>query len=95
MGKKKYFLDVDNAIILHDVKQIKKEPAEAKIKTKNQLAKKLFKLKTLEGSEVSIYTKLSRYEKEGFFSKDEALVSALLSVLEVEENELVKEMKAV
>lgn len=88
MGKR--FLDIDNCIIIHDVKQIKKEPAEAKIKTKNKLARLLFKNKSLAGSKISIYTKLSRYEKEGFNTEDVELTTAILNVLEVSKDELVR-----
>lgn len=91
MSTKKKFLDIDNCIIIHDVKQIKKEPAQKKIKTKNQLARQLFKLKLVEGSKISIYTKLSRYEKEGFKNEDTELTKALLEVLEVDKSELIKE----
>ena len=84
------FLDIDNCIIIHDVKQIKKEPAEAKIKTKNKLAKEIHKRKALSGSKISIYTKLSRAEKDGFKQEDNDLIEALLSVLEVDRTELVK-----
>lgn len=90
--RQRYFLDVDNCIILHDVKQIKKEPPQKKIKTKRQLAKLLVKKKLVEGSEVSIYTKLSRYEKDGFLTEDKELTGALLKVLEVETSDLVKEV---
>ena len=83
------FLDIDNAIIIHDVKQIKKIPAQAKIKTKNQLSKKLLKNKDIEGTKVSIYTKLSRAEKDGFKNEDVDLVNAILKVLEVSREELV------
>jgi hypothetical protein len=93
MNKERQYLDIDNAIIIHDVKQIKKEPAEKKIKTKRQLAKKLAKKKLYEGSEVSIYTKLSRYEKDGFSTEDLELTSALLKVLEVTKEELIKTMQ--
>lgn len=86
------YLDVDNCIIIHDVKQIKKTPEEAKIKTKRRLAKKLAKLKLVEGTDVSIYTKLSRYEKEGFKTEDTELTTAILKVLEVEKSELIREL---
>lgn len=87
MSNRKY-LDIDNSIIIHDVKQIKKHPCGTKIKTKNQLSKILFKRKDVEGTKISIYTKLSRYEKDGF-SKECELIAPLLKVLEVEEKELV------
>lgn len=90
MEKIKKFLDIDNCIIIHDVKQIKKEPAEKKIKTKRQLAKQLVKNKLYEGTEVSIYTKLSRYEKDGFIAEDQELTKALLKTLEVDKDELIK-----
>lgn len=81
--------NVDNCIILHDVKQIKKEPPEKKIKTKRQLSKQIFKKKLYEGSEVSIYTKLSRYEKNGFRTEDKELTEAILKVLEVDKKDLI------
>jgi hypothetical protein len=86
----KIYLDIENAIIIHDVKQIKKEPAQKKIKTKNQLAKKIHKLKLIEGSEESIYTKIWRSETEGYKQEPKELITALLKVLEVDMNELVK-----
>ncbi len=89
MGRK--FLDIDNCIIIHDVKQIQKSPAQAKTKTKRQLAKKLAKSKTVKGTEISIYTKLSRYEKEGFKTEDKELTLAILEKLEVSKEELIKE----
>jgi hypothetical protein len=92
MAKTKNYLDIDNCIIIHDVKQIKKEPSEKKIKTKRQLSKQLVKRKLLEGSEVSIYTKLSRAEKDGFKTEDKKLTEALLKILEVDRSELIKEV---
>ena len=91
MPNKKYFLNIDNCIIMNDVKQIKKEPAEAKTKTKNQLARKIFNKNLYPGSKVSIYTKLSRLEKEGFNEEDENLTAAILDILEVDKEELIKE----
>lgn len=90
MAKQRYYLDIDNCIIIHDVKQIKKEPAEPKIKTKNQLAKKLVKSGLVDGTKVSIYTKLSRAEKDGYITEDKILVEALLKTLEVTRKDLVK-----
>lgn len=84
------YLDIDNCIIIHDVKQIKKEPAKPKIKTKNKLAKELFKKNDLKGSKISIYTKLSRAEKDGFKQEDNDLINAILSILEVDKEELIK-----
>ena len=84
------FLDIDNCIIIHDVKQIKKEPAEKKIKTKRQLSKQLSKKKILSGSEIAIYNRLYRAEKDGFKEEDKELIDVLLSILEVDKDELVK-----
>ena len=91
MGNKK-FLDIDNCIIINDVKQISKSPAGKKIKTKRQLSKKIVKDKLLPGTEVSIYTKLSRAEKDGFKTEDKELVNAILEILEVSKKELIKEL---
>lgn len=88
MGKR--FLNIDNCIIFHDLKQIKKEPPESKIKTKNKLAKKMFDLGLFEGTKISIYTRLSRYEKEGYYNEPTSFIEAILKILEVKKTELVK-----
>lgn len=83
-------LNVDNCIMIHDLKQIRKEPPEKKIKTKRQLSKKMHKLKVIEGSESSIYTKLWRNEREGFIVEPKELINSILKVLEVSESDLVE-----
>jgi len=90
MELRKKYLNIDNCIIIHDVKQIKKEPPQKKIKTKRQLSKAIFRSKILSDSESSIYTKLYRYEKEGFKSEDKPIIEAILTILEVEKEELIK-----
>ena len=83
------YLDLDNSIIIHDVKQIKKEPPMSKIKTKNRLAKILFNKFPELGSETSIYHKMVRYEKNGLTSyESNDLISKIKEVLEVSEKEL-------
>lgn len=82
-------LDIDKCIMMHDLKQIKKEPAKKKIKTKRQLSIQIVKNKLLEGTQISIYTKLSRYERDGFKNEDKELTKAILSILEVERSDLV------
>lgn len=84
------FLKVDDAITLHDVKQIQKEPAQAKIKTIRKLSK-LIAAKKKNASEVAIYTKLKRAESNGAVNIDEELISSVLSVLEVTREQLVQE----
>jgi len=84
------FLKVDDAITLHDVKQIQKEPAQAKIKTIRKLSK-LMAAKKKNASEVAIYTKLKRAESNGVVNIDEELISSVLSVLEVTREQLVQE----
>jgi len=89
------YLDLDNCITLHDVEQIKKELIHPKIKTINKLTRLLLKKKLIEGSVSSVYSKLYRYEKEGFNKEDNSnLIKAILKVLDVEEKDLVKEMVA-
>jgi hypothetical protein len=85
----KNVLDIDNCIMIHDLKQIKKEPPGKKIKSKRQLAKKILKKKLLKGSESSIYTKLWRNEKDGFVTRPDELIDAVLNILEIEEKQLV------
>lgn len=90
--EKRMYLNLDNAIIIHDVKQIKKEPAQSKIKTKNKLSKIIAKKNPNLGSDISVYHKMVRYEKGGFSSpKTNGLVIALLDYLEVSEEELIIE----
>ena len=85
------FLDVDNCIIINDAKRIQQEPAQKKTKTKRQLAKQIDKLNLIpESSETSIYTKLWRYEKEGYSNEPTELIDAVLKVLMVSRADLVK-----
>lgn len=88
----KKYLDIDNCIIINDSKRIQLEPAEKKTKTKNQLAKKIFKEKLMkDSSESSIYTKLYRYEKEGYINEPTDLIEAVLKLLIVSRDDLIKE----
>lgn len=87
------FLDIDNCIILNDAKKIQEEPAQKKTKTKRQLSKQIFKLKLMSDStESSIYTKLWRFEREGFTTEPTDLITAILKVLDVKKEDLVKKM---
>ena len=88
-----HYLNIDNCILFHDVKQIKKEPAAAKIRTRNKLAKLLLKKELLDGTYISVYTKLYRLENQGFSKPVDEIIAALLTVLEVDRDELVKEFK--
>lgn len=92
----KYFYHVDDAIVRHDYKIItskkKKEGDEKpkKIKTKPILAQKIFDAGILKDySFEAIYTKLTRYEKNGFKREDIALTQAICKVLGVTKEELV------
>ena len=85
------YLDVDNAIIINDAKRIQEEPAQKKTKTKRQLSKQILKMNLLPGlSESSIYTKLWRFEKEGYKKEPTELIDAILKVLNVSKADLVK-----
>ena len=89
MGTK--YLDIDNCIILNDVKRIKEEPAQRKTKTKRQLSKQILKLKLMpDSTESSIYTKLWRFEKEGYTKEPTDLIEAVLKVLNVSKDDLIK-----
>ena len=90
----KKFLDIDNCIIINDAERIQREPAEKKTKTKRQLSKQIFKLKLMSDStESSIYTKLWRFEKEGYAKEPTDLIDAILKVLIVSRADLIKEFK--
>lgn len=85
------FLDIDNCIIINDAKRIQQEPAQKKTKTKRQLAKQIVKLDLLpNNSESSIYTKLWRYEKEGYANEPTDLINAVLQLLMVSRADLIK-----
>jgi hypothetical protein len=86
----KTFLDIDNCIILNDVKAIKEEPPKKKIKTKRQLSKQILKKKLVEGSESAIYTKLWRFEKDGYTKEPTDIIHAVLKILDVSRDDLVK-----
>tara|TARA_B100000953_G_C18034140_1_gene423815 strand:+ start:60 stop:338 length:279 start_codon:yes stop_codon:yes gene_type:complete len=88
MKESKDSLDINNCIIIHDVKQIQKEPAEEKIKTLRGLSKKIRKEKLLEGSQSSIYTKLYRAQ-QGFSKEPTDLIDVILKVLEVDRDQLI------
>jgi hypothetical protein len=91
---KKFILDVDNCIILNDVKTIRQEKQDKKVKTKRQLAKRIVKEKLLPGvTDSSIYTKIYRLEKDGFDEKPVEIIEAILKILDVDEVDLVKEVK--
>ena len=85
------YLDVDNAIIINDAKKIQEEPAQKKTKTKRQLSKQIHKQNLMPGlSESSIYTKLWRFEKDGYKKEPTDLIDAVLKVLNVCRADLVK-----
>lgn len=86
-----HFLDIDNCIILSDSRKIQKEPAEKKTKTKRQLSKLIFKKKLMPGSESSIYTKLYRAENDGFVKEPTELIDAILKILIVSREDMIKE----
>lgn len=86
----KQYLDIDNCIVEHDVKQIKKEPAGKKIKTKNQLAKILVKRQLIQGTESAVYHRMYRFENDGFATAPQDLIDAILKVLEVDKSDLIK-----
>ncbi|AGF91634.1 hypothetical protein Phi47:1_gp36 [Cellulophaga phage phi47:1] len=84
------FLNIDECILIHDLKQVKKEPPMAKIKTKNKLAIKLIK-NGVELSKTALYSRLSRYEKDGYDEASDYIANEVLKILEVTNEELIKE----
>jgi len=85
------YLDIDNCIILNDVKKIQEESDCKKTKTKRQLSKQILKAKLMDDStESSIYTKLWRFEKEGYTKEPTDLIDAILKILKVSRADLVK-----
>jgi hypothetical protein len=86
------YLDIDNCIILNDSKRIVAEPAEKKTKTKRQLAKQIHKKGLIpNATESSIYTRLWRFEKEGYVKQPDDLIDAVLKVLLVSSVDLLKQ----
>ena len=89
----KKYLDIDNCIIIHNMKQIKKTPVfQKKIKSKRQLAKKIHNNQDMKETYWCIYMKISRAEKTGVKPEDKELIAAILKNLEVNEKELIKEI---
>lgn len=87
-------LDIDNCIIINDSFRIQQEPAQKKTKTKRQLSKQIFKAKLMgDSTESSIYTKLWRFEKEGYTKEPTDLIDAILKVLIVSRADLIKDFK--
>ena len=86
------YLDIDNCIILNDSKRIVAEPVEKKTKTKRQLAKQIHKKGLIpNATESSIYTRLWRFEKEGYVKQPDDLIDAVLKVLLVSSVDLLKQ----
>jgi len=85
------YLNIDNCIILSDVKKIEQESAAKKTKTRRQLSKQIFKAKLMDdSSESSIYTKLYRFEREGYTKEPTDLIDAILKILNVSRVDLIK-----
>ncbi len=77
-------LNLDNCIILTDVKKIQKEPPLPKIKTLRRLVKAIHKKKLIKDvSEPALYHRIYKIVNEGFSSIDEKqyLINAILAVL--------------
>lgn len=85
------YLNIDNCIILSDVKKIENESTAKKTKTRRQLSKQIFKAKLMDdSSESSIYTKLYRFEREGYSKEPTDLINAVLKILNVSRVDLLK-----
>lgn len=85
------YLNIDNCIILSDVKKIEQESVAKKTKTRRQLSKQIFKAKLMDdSSESSIYTKLYRFEREGYTKEPTDLIDAILKILNVSRVDLIK-----
>lgn len=91
MPRVKLKLDIETCLIMGNVNRMEKglEP----VKTKRQLAKLLLEDETINvgGATLKkIYFKLYRYEKDGFYNEDKALIKAVCKVLKVKRLDLVK-----
>ena len=81
-------LDIENGIILHDVKQIRKEPPQPKIKNIFKLCKAIKKKKLSNLSDNALNAKIYRINGKKYDEKDEELVTIILKVLEIDRKDL-------
>ena len=85
MARKKYKLDIDKCIIIGDFKRIK----EGIFPIKNKLNLSIQLARLSSDTPNSIYSRLYRYEKDGFFHRSEKLITNICEILRVTEDELV------
>lgn len=85
MERIKYKLDIDKCIIIGDFKRAK----EGIFPIKNKLNLSIQLARCISGRPNSIYSRLYRYEKDGFFKKSEKLITNICKILRVTEDELV------
>lgn len=90
MKSKKLKLDVNNAIFKGIGTQFK--AGLKPITTRRQLSLKLKeKYKAEKTTANSIYSKLYRYEFDGFYRKDKKLIDNICEILQIKEEDLVIE----
>lgn len=89
MKTTKYKLDINNCIVIGDARRIKKGlPA---IKSRRALAKYLRWSHPGFGTLNGIYSKLYRYEYDGFYKRNELMIKHVQAILLITEKELIKE----
>lgn len=76
--KTKFYLDITNCLVIGNARRVKdkKEPIKS--------------IHALSDEFDTNYTKLYRYQKDGFYKRPETEISNIMEILMVKENELVK-----
>lgn len=88
MKTKKKKLDIDKCIIIGNAKRVSKDLKT--IKNKSALSVEIYKRDKLTfPSPNSVFWKLYRYERDGFYSKEVSFIKLICEILIVEEKELV------
>lgn len=87
MERIKKKLNIDTCIIIGDARRVKK--GLTPIKNIHTLSKKL-EIDRGESAN-AIYSKLYRYEKDGFYTENESFINDICVILLVTKEELVKE----
>lgn len=85
MARTKFKLDIEKCIIIGDFKRSK----EGIFPIKNKLNLSIQLARCGKGTPNSIYSRLYRYEKDGFFNKSEKFIRDICKILRVTEDELV------
>ena len=91
MPRTRLKMDLEKAIAIGDSKRVRSglDP----VKSKKKLAELLFSEEDVRKqnlSESSVYWKIYRCQKDGFYFRNELLIEAICDILQIKENQLIK-----